>query len=83
MAIKKVGRFFKRIVKPQTAVGKVVGVVGSVLGIGGGGVLAGFDAGFVALVVIAMAGGYAFGWSKEQVKDFISFLNSEQGKNSK
>lgn len=79
----KIGRLLKKIVKPQTIVGKVVGAVGSIVGIGGGGAVAGLEIEFAILAAIGVAAGYLFGWSTEQVKSFISFLNDESGKKKK
>ena len=72
--------FLKRLIKPKTIVGKVAGAAGSLLGIGGGGALAGIDIGFTLIIGLAVAAGYLMGWSKEQVKSFISFLNTESDK---
>ena len=70
-------KLIKRIIQPKTIVGKATGVIGSILGIGGGGLVAGIDIEFVMIIAVASAIGYAFGWSKDQVKSFISFLNEE------
>ncbi len=75
------GSFLKRLIKPKTIVGKVAGAVGSILGIGGGGILADIDPTFAILAGVGVGAGYLFGWSKEQVKSFISFLNEENRKN--
>jgi hypothetical protein len=74
------GKLLKRLVKPKSVIGKVVGAAGSLLGIGGGGAALGMDIEFAFLGGLAVAGGYVFGWSLEQVKGFISFLNKESGK---
>ena len=79
MAI-KVGRFLKRIVKPKTLVGRVVGAAGSFLGIGGGGAVAGLDVEIALFASIAVAAGYLLGWSTEQIKSFIGFLGEESRK---
>lgn len=73
-------RLLKRIVKPETIVGKVSGAITSLLGGGTAGILAGVDPVFVIITVLALAAGYLFGWEKENIKSFISFLNEERRK---
>lgn len=75
------GSFLKRLIKPKTIIGKITGAVGSVVGITGGGIALGGDSFLLIVTGLAIAAGYLFGWSKEQVQSFISFLNSEKRKN--
>lgn len=77
----KAGKLLKKIVKPKTLVGRVVGAAGSFLGIGGGGAVAGLEIELALFAGIAVAAGYLMGWSTDQVKGFISFLNDEKRKN--
>jgi len=76
----KVGKLLKKIVKPKTLVGRVVGAAGSFLGIGGGGAVAGLEIELALFAGIAVAAGYLLGWSTEQIKSFISFLSEESRK---
>lgn len=73
-------KFLKRLIKPKSAIGKLAGAVGSLLGISGGGALAGLDLGFTVIVALAIAAGYLFGWSREQLTSFIKFLDERRTK---
>ena len=73
-------KLLKRIIQPRTVIGKVTGAVTSILGLGGGSLVAGLDVEFAIIVALSGAIGYAFSWSKDEVKSFISFLNEESGK---
>lgn len=76
-------KFLKKLLKPKTLAGKAIGAVTSALGVGGASAAAGLDIEFVIIIAVGVGAGYAFGWSKDQVKGFISFLNSESNKREK